>query len=486
MDKDILSQEPFTKITAKSKGNDTIRYVTFNVNGIKTIFNYHPWNKFNQDYNALFNLLHADIITLQELKLSESTIQQAKNIAHLSDFKSFISLPTTKKGYSGVGLFIRIPKEGKDAKHLTVIKAEEGITGWLGSRNGNKVPYRELSDNIGGYTDFDQQLGQFLDSEGRCVVVEFADNTVVFGVYCPANSQKTYEGELFRLTFMKLLLERCRNLQRMGKKVVVMGDININLDLIDNAEGIEQGVKDNSIRRSLLGHTFECMNYEECVKFKSSLDARILLNKYVYRTMWQDLNIDGKEENNDDERKQFLYDTTRYVQGRRMKMYTVWNTLTNSREINYGSRIDLILFSDASMVRNISQADIWPFILGSDHCPVFTDYDIEEEYYADDITEIPVKLNLEAKFHFKLEKSRDITSLFGSQKTKAKTNVNTNTNTNTNTSASTSNTSSTSSTPKPETSSQESNPKPKYVYKSRKIEKPEKKKQNKSINHYFK
>ena len=29
-----------------------------------------------------------------------------------------------------------------------------------------------------------------------------------------------------------------------------------------------------------------------------------------------------------------------------MKMYTVWNTLTNARQINHGSRIDLILFSD--------------------------------------------------------------------------------------------------------------------------------------------
>ncbi|RCK63594.1 DNA-(apurinic or apyrimidinic site) lyase 2 [Candida viswanathii] len=479
MDKDILSQEPFTKITAKSTSNSTIRYVTFNVNGVKTIFNYHPWNKFNQDYNALFNLLHADIITLQELKLSESTIQQAKNIAHLKDFKSFISLPATKKGYSGVGLFIRNPPEGKNAKHLTVIKAEEGITGWLCSRNGEKVPYRELNDNIGGYTDFDLQLGQFLDSEGRCVVVELADNTVIFAVYCPANSQRTYEGELFRLTFMKLLLERCRNLQAMGKKVVVMGDININLDLIDNAEGIELGIKDNSVRMAVTGHRFESINYEECVKFKSSLDARILLNKYVYRTMWQDLTTDGKEQNKDDEGKQFLYDTTRYVQGRRMKMYTVWNTLTNSREVNYGSRIDLILFSDETMVRNVSQADIWPCILGSDHCPVFTDCDVvtsNDDEDEDNVLEVPGKLNFEAKYHFKLDKTRDITSLFGSKKPKKAIGKDT------------SSSSSESTTPKPETSSQESSQKSKYVYKSRKVEKPEKKKpsKNKSISNYFK
>ena len=49
----------------------------------------------------------------------------------------------------------------------------------------------------------------------------------------------------------------------------------------------------------------------------------------------------------------FLYDTTRLVQGRRMKMYTVWNTLTNARQINHGSRIDLILLVMKNGTKNI-------------------------------------------------------------------------------------------------------------------------------------
>lgn len=66
--------------------------------------------------------------------------------------------------------------------------------------------------------------GLHLDSEGRCVCVELADNTVIFAVYCPANSQCTYEGELFRLTFIKLLLQRCYNLVKLyPKKIVIMG-----------------------------------------------------------------------------------------------------------------------------------------------------------------------------------------------------------------------------------------------------------------------
>ena len=106
---------------------------------------------------------------------------------------------------------------------MTVIKAEEGITGWLpssssSSSSANKIPYRESANNIGGYTDIEKLPGLHLDSEGRCVCVELADNTVIFAVYCPANSQCTYEGELFRLTFIKLLLQRCYNLVKLYPK----------------------------------------------------------------------------------------------------------------------------------------------------------------------------------------------------------------------------------------------------------------------------
>ena len=52
----------------------------------------------NKDFNTLFNLLQADIITLQELKLTETSLQQQMSqLVHLSDYKSFISIPVTKK-----------------------------------------------------------------------------------------------------------------------------------------------------------------------------------------------------------------------------------------------------------------------------------------------------------------------------------------------------------------------------------------------------
>lgn len=409
--KTLINEPPLDKIQPKQNGN-TIRYVTFNINGFNTLFKYHPWTNFNQDLNKVFQLLQADIITLQELKLSVANISSVKNIGHLTNYKSFISLPKVKKGYSGVGLFVRIPSVDELAavrNNLCVVRAEEGVTGYL--NGGDGVEYRDSKDNIGGYPNIDRDLGLLLDSEGRCVVIELRCNLVVFALYCPANSMATDEGETFRLEFLKALLSRCHTLKKQGKEVIIMGDINVSLDLIDSAEGISDRVKQNLVRNRPEGYGFETLNYEECLKFKSSKASRALLNSYTIPGIKYDLAL---KPNMGDSNQQFLYDTTRYVLGRKMNVYTVWNTLTNSRAINFGSRIDLILTSCPKLIQTVSNADIWPFILGSDHCPVFTDFDVVEETSVP-LTE-PTKLDFEARYYYKLYKSRDISLLFNSKR----------------------------------------------------------------------
>lgn len=68
-----------------------------------------------------------------------------------------------------------------------------------------------------------------------------------------------------------------------------MGDINIAIDMIDHAETIELGIKENLLKPSFRGHNFEVLNYENCVSFRTATEARKLLNKYVIRSIWQDL-----------------------------------------------------------------------------------------------------------------------------------------------------------------------------------------------------
>lgn len=372
-----------------------VRYVSFNINGAKTLFNYHPWNTL-KGFDAVFEQLHADVISLQELKVLPATIADIK-VAHLKQYRLFVSVPKSKKGYSGVGLFVRVPTESDPpqvAAHLAIHKAEEGITGHLTSPD-HKTPYVELDENIGGYVDLDRKEALHIDSQGRCVVVELGSSLVVFSVYCPANSMRTEQGEKFRLDFLSVLFERCRLLKQMGKRVVVMGDVNVSLDLIDHADTIAEWRAQNIITSA--DADLETAHFTECVTFKSSTAARKLLNRYTYPT------LDVPPTSN-----HILYDTTRLVQGRRRAMYTVWNTLTGARQTNYGSRIDYILTSCPKLAHNISDANILPHLHGSDHCPVFTDFEVDDT----DTRSPPKRLGMEVKHLFKVPNHADISGFF--------------------------------------------------------------------------
>lgn len=407
---ELMAQPPLSKIPAKNG----LRVLSFNVNGANTLFKYHPWNEMLLLYDAFFRLLQADIVLLQELKLSPTNISTV-NIGNLTKYRSFISLPKQKRGYSGVGLFIRNPtaEDTESTKTaLTVVHAEEGITGFLKSPDLLGLRYLDLPENshIGGYdTDMDPEEALKIDSEGRCVAVELACNTVVFSLYCPANSIATEEGEQFRLRFLGILLQRCYTIKhKLKKDVIIIGDINVSLDLIDHAESISERAKEGLITTSDLkagnGLGFEDSNYAQCIAFKLSRPARKLLNTYTKPTL--------ALKNDDTELPtQFLYDSTRIYHKRRVAMYTVWNTLTNSRQSNYGSRIDLILTSSDILSQSITNADILPYLNGSDHCPVFTDFDVLGLQSTNKAA--PNKLPFEAKYFFKLVKHHDISQMFG-------------------------------------------------------------------------
>lgn len=347
------------------KHDEDVRFVTFNVNGLRTLFNYHPFSAMERSLSRVFDYFKSDIITFQELKTDKHSLTKWGKV---DGFYSFISLPKTKKGYSGVGCWVRIPRADDPMfGKLTVVKAEEGITGWLKVKIGNEmIRYKDdESQGIGGYESLgiqNESEAMDLDSEGRCVMVELACNLVVICTYCPANSSLTDEGEVFRLKYLKVLFRRIRNLHLMGKEVVLMGDINVCRDLIDHAESLEKA--QISLNNFKSGIEIEKQNVQKVKEFiyNPSRPARRILNENLADSVLQDLSEHGE-----------LVDTTRVLQGRsRLKMYTVWNTLKNSRPINYGSRIDFILVS-SRMKSEVRQANIWPQIMGSDHCPVFAD-----------------------------------------------------------------------------------------------------------------
>ncbi|KAH3671894.1 hypothetical protein OGAPHI_000080 [Ogataea philodendri] len=350
----------------------SLRLVTFNVNGVKTLKNYYPWTLVSE-YGQMLDMMKGDIVTFQELKLQRSDVDL--KIADIPGYSSFISVPLSKKGYSGVGVFVRKPRQDEPdliKRALTVIRVEEGITGILPHKK-KTLSYREAYEDptlretcIGGYPSHKNVYDKLrkVDGEGRCVIVELNFNVVVISVYCPANSLATEEGEEFRMLFLGCLFERAQNLREMGKHVVIMGDINVCVDLIDSDDTIKTAFRERKLVKAQESHDFESLNVEQVLAFKNSAPHRTLVNNYVVDSSGFGAVRDS----------QFLHDVVREKQGRRLKMYTVWSTFKSNRPLNIGSRIDLILASE-KLACVANQADIWPFLHGSDHCPTFTDYE---------------------------------------------------------------------------------------------------------------
>ncbi|SMN18493.1 similar to Saccharomyces cerevisiae YBL019W APN2 Class II abasic (AP) endonuclease involved in repair of DNA damage [Maudiozyma saulgeensis] len=396
-----MTNIPDRTIKRKAK-NDLIRFVSFNVNGVRTFFHYHPFSQMKSSLREVFDYFDSDIITFQELKTDKLAISKWGKV---NGFYSFISIPKVKKGYSGVGCWIRIlPDNHPCHSALKVVKAEEGITGLLTVKvNGQQIRYRDdESLGLGGYEDIgvsDEQILLDLDSEGRCVMVELACNMIIICVYSPANSGLTEEGELFRMNFIKVLFNRIRNFTKMGKKVAFMGDINICRDLIDSADCLS--LANINLQEYNTGTVVEEKYHSEAVKFILNPETphRRLLNQLLSDSIIPELADDG-----------ILIDSTRYIQGRdRLKMYTVWNTLKNTRPSNYGSRIDLILLTD-TLKTDLVDGDILADVMGSDHCPVYTDMSFDS-MLTDTKPTNSKTLRFEARYKYNLM-NHDILSMF--------------------------------------------------------------------------
>lgn len=315
-----------------------------NVNGIRNPFSYPPWNA-NRTFPAMFDTLGADIIIMQELKIQRKDLRD--DMVLLDGWDCYFSLPRQKKGYSGVGIYTRNAV-------CAPIRAEEGLLGVLPNALSG-VCYKDMDPetSVGGYLSFDQLdvlpegvEPAVLDAEGRCVILEFPA-FVLIGVYAPANSNGLRDD--FRHAFNLALDFRVRNLAALGKNVVLCGDLNVSCGEIDSAGSVEE------CRKQGISHT----DY-------ISTPNRRLFNQLLVGGEVIGVRDEGREEG-------VLVDTTRAFHPDRKGMYTHWEQKVNARPGNFGSRIDFILVS-RSMVEWIKDANIQEGLLGSDHCPVFVDF----------------------------------------------------------------------------------------------------------------
>ena len=185
-----------------------------------------------------------------------------------------------------------------------------------------------------------------LDSEGRCVITDHG-SLLLFNVYVPNAGE---ERDEFKQRFLHLLQLRLRECQAAGRRVVLLGDINIAAARIDHAFPepftLEDGTK---------------------VRFEQSPS----------RVWWRD-NVSTQDERPGEEPQEEddgrLVDAMRELHPHQRQAYTCWNTLTGARGGNHGARIDYVLTS-AALLPAVLDCRILSHVQGSDHCPVRCDFD---------------------------------------------------------------------------------------------------------------
>ena len=198
------------------------------------------------------------------------------------------------------------------------------MTGILCPPNSS-TSYRDLAESqqIGGYPMYSQLSAcpvdpATIDSEGRCVILEFPAFVLV-GVYSPANRDESRNE--FRLSFVNALDARVRNLVAAGKNVILTGDLNISALEIDTAHAEEKIKKREITPEDFIG-----------------TPARRLFNHLIEGGKVLGEKDEGREQ-------PVLWDICRAFHPGRKGMYTCWEQKINARPGNYGARIDYVLCS---------------------------------------------------------------------------------------------------------------------------------------------
>lgn len=158
-----------------------IKLVSWNVNGLRAV-----WKK---GFPDTFATIGADVFAIQETKLQQH--QLTPLMLQIEGYESFWSHAVTKKGYSGVGTYARIP----------VVNNRTGI----------------------GVSRF--------DDEGRILETDFGD-FVFFNVYFP-NGQMGEERLKYKLDFYEAFFARADQLRSEGRSLIITGDYNTAHNEID-------------------------------------------------------------------------------------------------------------------------------------------------------------------------------------------------------------------------------------------------------------
>ncbi len=158
-----------------------MKLVSWNVNGLRAV-----WKK---NFKQVLETLDADVFCIQETKLQADHLDAA--IKNIAGYESYWSHCSVKKGYSGVGAWIRVVPES--------VKYGIGISAY--------------------------------DAEGRILELDL-DGFVLFNIYFP-NGQMSDERLSYKLDFYRDFFDYANQLKDAGRSLVITGDYNTAHNEID-------------------------------------------------------------------------------------------------------------------------------------------------------------------------------------------------------------------------------------------------------------
>lgn len=158
-----------------------MRLVSWNVNGLRAVM--------KKDFEASVRKLDADVLAIQETKLQQHQLTPA--MTDLAGYTSYWAHASTKKGYSGVGVYTR--------------------------HKPRQVRYG---------------IGQpRFDEEGRILELDFG-SFVFFNVYFP-NGQMSDARLQYKLDFYEAFFAYTNRYKDQGRRLVITGDYNTAHNEID-------------------------------------------------------------------------------------------------------------------------------------------------------------------------------------------------------------------------------------------------------------
>ncbi|XP_010531085.1 PREDICTED: DNA-(apurinic or apyrimidinic site) lyase 2 [Tarenaya hassleriana] len=299
-----------------------MKLVTYNVNGLR--------QRVSQ-FGSLLKLLDsfdADIICFQETKLRRQEL--TADLAMADGYESFFSCTRTcergRTGYSGVATFCRVKSAFSSCEVALPVAAEEGFTGLV--NNNTSGGRNETSKAAEGLLEFEKHELLKVDSEGRCVTTDHG-HFVVFNIYGPRAGADDTERIEFKQKFFSILERRWKCLLHQGRRVVVVGDLNIAPFAIDRCDAGPDFEK-NELRKWFRSLLVDCGG-----PFSD-----------VFRTRHPD----------------------------RRDAYTCWSTSTGAEQFNYGSRIDHILVAGSCLHQEKDEQGHSFLACHVEECNILTQY----------------------------------------------------------------------------------------------------------------